>query len=521
MSPAERERWRIVFAGANPDTLLLLASNPSIELVATGLYQAYFGKTLNPFNLLFQVTYLLRVLETWRWLEIVSCWAFRLFVPLTTGHWRRASTSLVQLVRNRTRVIDLNESKASAAYLRKSNVDILVVDVWDILSSEIIQATRLGALNVHPSPLPRHRGAIPTLWTLKCGDSCSAVTYILLGEQIDGGHIVSQHTFEVSEEDDWRSLEDKIKAIIHHTLIPTIIGLTNGTLPLQPQNGEAATWTGKYEAYRELDPSTETAKAILNKMHFYPFWDPGVFCYLQTGRWRFNLKRGRFGEQRKLTHDAPECWSIRGLRLLLHAIDADVVCRLFIDISLLDSSKLLARTVCPKNNGHRLARASARLGELTLGHTVNWLTAYGFDYILYPFAIWKLGLLYGSIVMAILSLIVCLLLIWFYDWSKRDWLGIEAVKEMKNYDGKSRFGRLLRWTLSRSDWLACAVLSVKFDSFITTAYLRHGAFNGMTRRDWRIFLLSWFIGNGYWTLACFGGVKLLSSLWRIVFHATP
>lgn len=90
-----------------------------------------------------------------------------------------------------------------------------------------------------------------------------------------------------------------------------------------------------------------------------------------------------------------------------------------------------------------------------------------------------------------------LLTIWFYDWSKKDWLGIEAIKELRAYDGTSRFGRFLAWTLRSSEPVACVALSVTSDPFITTVYLRRGKFNGMTRRDWNIFLASWFIGNAY------------------------
>lgn len=51
-------------------------------------------------------------------------------------------------------------------------------------------------------------------------------------------------------------------------------------------------------------------------------------------------------------------------------------------------------------------RLLQRIGELALGHTVNTLVlGYAFDYVLYPFAIWKLGLLKGGVSMAFLSLV--------------------------------------------------------------------------------------------------------------------
>jgi hypothetical protein len=137
-----------------------------------------------------------------------------------------------------------------------------------------------------------------------------------------------------------------------------------------------------------------------------------------------------------------------------------------------------------------------------------------FDYVLYPFAIFKLGPLVGGIVMAALSLLDCLLLRRLYDWLKRDWLGIELVKGLRLYSGPSRWKRATAWLLGRGDAVAFVVLSLRFDPFITTAYLRHGAYNGLARRDWKIFLGSVVLSNAAWAFICFGGVEVFRRLWR-------
>lgn len=158
----------------------------------------------------------------------------------------------------------------------------------------------------------------------------------------------------------------------------------------------------------------------------------------------------------------------------------------------------------------------ARIAELALGYTVNNLITYGFDFGLYPLTIYWLGLGWGFAAMAALSFIVCWLTMMFYDWSKRDWLGIEALKGLKDYSGASRSAQVLAWVMRKSDPIACVLLSIKFDPFIVTVYLRRGRFGGMNPTDWRNFLLSWFIGNVYWSIVCFGGVSALVSLWTWV-----
>lgn len=157
-----------------------------------------------------------------------------------------------------------------------------------------------------------------------------------------------------------------------------------------------------------------------------------------------------------------------------------------------------------------------RAGELLLGHTINTVWDYGFDYLLYPAVIWYSGPVWGSIIMAFASLAICLALLRLYDWSKRDWLGIEAIKSLKGYSGASRSGRVMAWLLRQSDPVACVLLSIKFDPFIVTTYMRQGAFTGMARRDWYIFFLSWLIGNVWWSVVCISGITAVEWLWRFV-----
>ena len=65
-----------------------------------------------------------------------------------------------------------------------------------------------------------------------------------------------------------------------------------------------------------------------------------------------------------------------------------------------------------------------RFAELAVGLTATNIIGYLFDYLLYPLVIFRLGLLRGGIIMTAVSFTICLIGLKFYDWSKRDWLGI-------------------------------------------------------------------------------------------------
>jgi len=159
---------------------------------------------------------------------------------------------------------------------------------------------------------------------------------------------------------------------------------------------------------------------------------------------------------------------------------------------------------------------SSRIGTLAIGHTLNWLFVNSFDWVLYPYVIWQCGLLVGGVTMSILSLIVCYATLLAYDWSKKDWLGLELLKEVREYNGGRKVGRVVSWVLSRGQWAILVFLSIKYDPFITVAYMRHGAnqYNGMSHRDWKIFLSSWGIANLMWSVSVFTGVSFIE--WMVV-----
>ncbi len=157
-----------------------------------------------------------------------------------------------------------------------------------------------------------------------------------------------------------------------------------------------------------------------------------------------------------------------------------------------------------------------KIAVFCVGVLTQSLLVYGFDYVLYPAVIWKMGPVNGGIVMVFLTFVDSYRILRLYDWSKRDWLGIEALKEAKKYKGTIKAGRRISWALKKSDPFAVVILSFIVDPFIVVLYMRHENFryNGLAKRDWTIFLTSLAIGSIYWTLACYMGITLFEWVWR-------
>lgn len=182
-----------------------------------------------------------------------------------------------------------------------------------------------------------------------------------------------------------------------------------------------------------------------------------------------------------------------------------------------------------------IAAQKERIATIALGVTFNQVFDFFFNYPLYMFVIEAIGLQKGYMVMALLSFLTCFLFIKFYDWLKRDWLGIEVAKEVRDFGpgyikkiqrtsllGKilwwpfSKIILLMLWTLRRGGFVAFLALSIYTDPFIVTVYMRKGRYEygGMNRRDWGIFFASTLVSNAYWSGRTVVILEAAKAIWR-------
>lgn len=156
---------------------------------------------------------------------------------------------------------------------------------------------------------------------------------------------------------------------------------------------------------------------------------------------------------------------------------------------------------------------------LLVGVVFEGIAVNAFDYALYPFVIWKCGLLKGGAIMALLSLAICYATLIIYNAARKDWFGIELAKELREYAGKRKVFRAMSWILNRGQLASFLFLSLKFDPFTTVAYMRQGAnkFPAMDCTSWKIFFASWLVGNLSWIVVVFVGVSAGQALWNVFY----
>ena len=160
-----------------------------------------------------------------------------------------------------------------------------------------------------------------------------------------------------------------------------------------------------------------------------------------------------------------------------------------------------------------------------LNKVLLWTSGIGFyyvftwvyDYVVVSFLLWKFELIKGGVMVFILSSIVDLLTLKFYDWFKKDWLALETLKDLETHKGF--VGKIFTFVHDKTAFVSVVLLSLVVNPFVITAYMRKGAFqyNGMTKRDWLIFMSSSVISNFYWIVVVGFGVEIVKFIKTLFF----
>lgn len=126
---------------------------------------------------------------------------------------------------------------------KELNPDMVVVAAFgQILPKAIIDHPPLKCLNIHPSLLPKYRGAAPLNWQIINGEKKTGVTIMLMDEGMDSGDILLQEETPLGASETFGELHDRLAELGAQLLIKTIEQVTDGTAKKQPQDASAVTF---------------------------------------------------------------------------------------------------------------------------------------------------------------------------------------------------------------------------------------------------------------------------------------
>ena len=122
--------------------------------------------------------------------------------------------------------------------LRTLKADLFVVVAFRILPAALLEIPPGGAVNLHPSLLPRHRGAAPIQWAVMSGDEVTGVTTFLIEKRVDAGDILCQETVPIGPEETAGALHDRLAHIGADLLVHTLDRVEASDIRPRPQTGE-------------------------------------------------------------------------------------------------------------------------------------------------------------------------------------------------------------------------------------------------------------------------------------------
>jgi len=124
--------------------------------------------------------------------------------------------------------------------LRTLEPDLFAVVAFRILPPEVLEIPKQGAINVHPSLLPKYRGAAPIQWAIIRGERETGVTTFCISCDVDCGDILLQRVVVIGEEETAGELHDRLKEIGADLLLESIDLMASGCTRPQIQPSEEA-----------------------------------------------------------------------------------------------------------------------------------------------------------------------------------------------------------------------------------------------------------------------------------------
>lgn len=136
-----------------------------------------------------------------------------------------------------------------------------------ILPKEVLDLKM--CINVHPSILPKYRGATPIQSALLNGDKVTGVTIMQTAVGMDDGDIILQKEVEIEKEEDYNSLMPRLAEIGGNLLLDAIEKIESGIAIFQKQDDSKATFVKLIKKEDGLLDFNETAESLVNKVRAY------------------------------------------------------------------------------------------------------------------------------------------------------------------------------------------------------------------------------------------------------------
>jgi methionyl-tRNA formyltransferase len=160
---------------------------------------------------------------------------------------------------------------------------IVLADYGRIVPEAMLDLPKHGALNLHPSLLPRYRGATPVPATILAGDEMTGVTLMRMDAGLDTGPIIAQAEQPLAGDERAPELEERLAQVGAELLTASLLGWLDGSLQAQAQPNEGVSLTKPLRRRDGLLDASAAAEVLERQVRAYQPW-PGSFIDEAGGR---------------------------------------------------------------------------------------------------------------------------------------------------------------------------------------------------------------------------------------------
>lgn len=158
--------------------------------------------------------------------------------------------------------------------IKALNADIACVVVYGkILPKEFLDLFKFGCINVHPSLLPKYRGAAPIQWAIINGDKKTGVCTMYLDVGMDDGDIIKKEEVQIGEDETAGELWDRLSKLGSEMLVQTLDDIKSGKIVRTKQSEEFTLAPKIDREISKIDWENKTALEIKNLVRRLNSWN--------------------------------------------------------------------------------------------------------------------------------------------------------------------------------------------------------------------------------------------------------
>lgn len=177
--------------------------------------------------------------------------------------------------------------------------DLIVTAAFgQILPESLLNAPKLGAINVHASLLPKYRGGAPIHQAIMDGQTETGISIMYMVKKLDAGDIISQQAIEIEHQDDVGTMHDKLSFLGAELLKETLPSIINGTNNRITQNESEASFATNISREQEKIDWYQSAEVIYNHIRGLSPW-PVAYTVMDDGNMKVyasRIEKGKTGE---------------------------------------------------------------------------------------------------------------------------------------------------------------------------------------------------------------------------------